>query len=474
MPLVQNAEVFVGPERLRFFFDSKHQITVGFPRMVGANIGSRMQAASSLPGPAAVHTFGRAHESDEKRKHVLELASGVQLLHLQLGLIVACNGIHPIDLPIKFPDDDLMLVEAVRRLGAWGLADNDKIVLQQPVVRHPLGAQTAGFLGFTSNINAAVMLGCIGQGMSDAAANVLVDMAVMVCQGPCAVFHTATRDAKMQVSREIVPLGGPLVKFIHKGQLWLSVACLDLFRRGRLPDQLAPVLRSEVLSCVLNRTAAIKRHIGIAPVDGQPELSGPDVEVVEEQLARAFVFNILLAGSSKDYPAVDFISCEALSRPVEDTLDWGRLGQESDRPGVVAGVYTYLQPCKTRPTGPLTLSPRDVTVVSLGAVWKALRGVRNREHLRIVPVSGDGRDEVERYLGSPDSAAREEAAGGAAQPHVGPPATPAVAATQDSGVGLEEQYFGTNDMRAATEDGFELAGYKTRRHQPRLLLRPGS
>ncbi|KAL2279042.1 hypothetical protein FJTKL_14020 [Diaporthe vaccinii] len=373
MPLIECSEVVVGPTKDQFYFDP--DLLCGAMMLnAEASTEKRLEAAFSLSSTApTVHTFPA---DEEQPPEALSPAFGPQLLHLQLGIISVCGDRHPTELRIGFPEDKVMLSESVRRLAEWGLVDavDKSAANKQPTVTHPLGRQAARFCRFTPNINAAVLLGCISEDMTNAVANILVDMAVMVCQGPSAIFSPTTGGTRRRAADHMRLSRGPLAGMVHNGQLWLSVACLDAFRRSSLPEHVWPLIRQEVIPHIQERAAGIKQHLGIEEARAGVPLAETEVEVVEEQLVRAFIFNILLSDEAMPGSfAVDFISRVRLVQHTHDPLDWAGLREHSATRGMVAGVYTYLEGVLSEDfTTIVGYRPCDTTAVSLKAVSKVL------------------------------------------------------------------------------------------------------
>lgn len=384
MPLIEGAEVLVGPFRDGFHFDLDIICGVAIPD-VDANVDDQLQAAFSLSSkPPIVHTFPRKVLLPAD---ALGLAFGPQLLHWQLGIIKNCKDRHPLDLPIRFPNDMIMSSEAVRRLGEWGLVEFDEKSFEthrpRPRLGAPLGTDAGRFSKFTSNINALVLLGCAEERRTPRAVfGVLVDLAVIVCQGPSSMFYPVTADTKRKVEGKMRLLNGPFANLVDRGQLWLSLACLDAYRRAAIPEELRPLMIDEVLSRIQGRASTLWTAIFGQVRDQQVELTVVETRIVEEKLARAFLFNTLLTAGSDDFFAADIISRVKLTQSYDDPLDWDRLHQESDTAGVVAGVYTHLEALVNDDlTTIVGYRPRDVTVISLRAVSKVLGELEGGKYL---------------------------------------------------------------------------------------------
>lgn len=374
MPLIEDSQVVIGPTRDLFRLSKELHSVVTTSNVWSSSVARFQKAISLSPDTPLVHTFVPAN-SRHVRTDILSPAWGSQLLHFWFGLIKACKGGLPVVESIRVPDNRIMSVEAQRQLEVWGLISIGEKLREhpKPKIQHPLGTHAARFSRLTTNINSMMLLSCITEDMSNAIVNILIDMAVLVCQGPSAIFYPATSAAKIEAADRIRLLNGPLAPLVDRGQLWLSLACLNAYRNGRMTEALSSMLRKEVISRVLDRTAHIKTWFGIDQDDSHLTLAPRDVSIVEDQLARAFLFNILLTDETKDYFAVDLTSRARLYQADDDPLDWNRLHGESDIPGIVAGVYTYIEfPLDDDSKLVEGERPHDVTVLSLRAVSKAL------------------------------------------------------------------------------------------------------
>ncbi|KAG8166278.1 hypothetical protein KVR01_004830 [Diaporthe batatas] len=413
MPLISDAEVLIGPRRAVIIFDESMFRTVAVPD-ARQDIDGQLQAAFSLSSPPPnVYVF-RSRDGSTFSGPSPALDS--QYPHLRLCCVLNSADRHPMELPITFPANGALKSETGRRLGAWGLIGRAKGPAQK--IRGPLATLDPRSFRSTPNINAAVLLGGVKTGVSNAAASVLVDMAVLVSHGPSLIFHLGTEDEKTRVMGHLEAmkdhLAQPLQELGHRGQLWLSAACIHAFRRVSFSQSMMEVMRLDVVTDAVTHANHIKGQLGIVEDPDLKELTAADVQAVEEQLAHAFLFNISLTRVPRDYFAVDFISGKVLYRHDDDGLDWEKLCRESDTPGLVAGVYTYLERSwddDSEDVGhglpinnpeAVVYRPRDVTIISLKAVAKALRETPSFERLR---PSGKPRaincvelDEVDGYF----------------------------------------------------------------------------
>lgn len=378
MPLIEGSEVLIGPTADRCWAST----IVHSPVQVLNHLtdpGLRIQAAFSLSNTASsVHQF---HLLCNKARFVNDIvgpAWGLQVLHSEFCRIKILESLTPIEDSVRVEAAArLMSAEALRKMEVWGLTEIEDMSGDPfPLVRCPMGTQAARFYRLTTNMNSMVLLGCITKDMSTAAISILVDMAILICQGPSTIFYPATSAAKAQAADQIRGLEGPFVKLVDKGQLWLSVACLSAYRSRRLTTTLSSLLRTEVISRVQDRTAHIKTWLGLEIDNHQFRLAPREVPIIENNLARAFLFNILFIRKARDSFAVDFTSKVKLLQAADDPLHWVKLHKDSDTPGVVAGIYTYMEanidPDDHTVTG---YRPHDVTVLSVRAVAKALREV---------------------------------------------------------------------------------------------------
>lgn len=151
-----------------------------------------------------------------------------------------------------------------------------------------------------------------------------------MCQVPSAIFYPATSAAKVQVADRIRLLNGFLTRLVNRGQIWLSAACLNAYKSGKMTETLSSILRKEIVSRVQARVAHIKTLFDIDHDDSYFTLAPRDISIVEDQLARAFLFNILLTDETTDYFAVDLTSRMTLHQADDDPLDWHRLHRDSE------------------------------------------------------------------------------------------------------------------------------------------------
>lgn len=386
MPLIGGSEVLIGGTADQCWAST----IVHSPVQVldhGTGIDLRAQAAFSLPSTApSVHKVHLLDNSSLARCVVVGPAWGSQVLHSEFGRVKMFESFQPIEDSVR-PESTarLMSAEALRKLEVWGLAEIEEMY-GEPIVqaRSPMGTQAARFYRLTTNINSMVLLSCITEDMSNAAISILVDMAILICQGPSTIFYPATSAAKTQAADQIRSLKGPFMDLVDKGQLWLSVACLSAYRNRRLTTNLSSLLRTEVISRVQDRTAHIKTWFGLERDDVQfTALTPREVRIIENILARAFLFNVLfIRKAGHDGFAVDFTSKVGLLQATDDTLHREKLHTDSDTPDVVAGIYTYME--ATLDPDDYTVSgyrPHDVTVLSVRAVARALREVGGAEVL---------------------------------------------------------------------------------------------
>lgn len=373
MPLIESCTVLIAPTGDRVL-PSMSIHSVFTMSKVPVRTDARIQAAFSLSTVQPhVHKFCPSY-SMGARIDTLSPACGSQLLHFEFGVIKACKYRHLVDESIRLPPDPTMSDEARRQLEVLGLIYTENpSAMTWPKAQHTLDMHAARFSRLTSNINSMVLLSCIGEDMSNTIANILIDMAVLVCQGPSTIFFPATSAAKIDAAERIRHLNGPLAHLVDRGQLWLSLACLNVYRDGGLTEIWSSMLRKEVISRVQDRAAHIKTWFGIEQDGFDLKLAGRDVQIIEDQLARAFLFNIMLTDDARLCSPVDLKSRMRLRQAEDDPLDWHRLRRYSDTPGVFAGVYTYMEsPSDNDSMTFIGYRPHDVTVLSLRAVAKAV------------------------------------------------------------------------------------------------------
>lgn len=291
MPLIEGSQVLIGPtaDRIRLSRDVASVMTMS--NLWSSTVARFQEAISLSPVTPVVHTFVPASPT-RKTTGILSPAWGSQLLHFQFGVIKACKGRHPKDQSIMLPDNWMMSVEAQRQLEVWGLisVEGERMLdLQWPKIQHPLGTHAARFFRLTTNINAMILLSCITEEMSNTIVNVLIDMAVLVCQGPSAIFYPTTPAAKTEAADRIRLLNGPLAHMVDRGQLWLSLACLNAYRNGRMTEALSSMLRKEVISHVQGRAAHIKTWFGIDQDDSHFTLAPRGRQYCREPACARFL-----------------------------------------------------------------------------------------------------------------------------------------------------------------------------------------
>lgn len=385
MPLIEGSKILIGPTAdLCWASTIVHSPVQVLDHCTGTEL--RTEAAFSLSKTApSVHKFNLLCNKAGFIEDIVGPAWGSQVLHSEFCRIKMLESFLPIEDSVR-PESAarLMSAEALRKMEVWGLVKIEE-TYGEPIEQLlcPMGTQAARFYRLTNNINSMVLLGCITEDMSSAAISILVDMAILTCQGPSTIFYPATSAAKAQAADEIRSLKGPFVDLVDKGQLWLSVACLGAYRNRNLTANLSSLLRTEVVSRVQDRTAHIRTWFGLERDDLQFTLLTPrEVRIIERNLARAFLFNILFIREAGDVFAVDFTSKVGLLQAADDPLHRDKLHRDSDTPGVVAGIYTYME--ATIDPDNRTVSgyrPHDVTVLSVRAVAKALREVGGAEAL---------------------------------------------------------------------------------------------
>lgn len=382
MPLIEGSEVLIGRTADRCWVSMiAHSPVQVLSHCTGTDL--RTEAAFSLSNTAPyLHKVHLPSGMSLSIWDTLGPAWGSQVLHSEFCRLKMFESLQPIEDSVRLESAArFMSAEALRKLEVWGLAEIKEMYGRPFVqVRSPMGTQAARFYRLTNNINSMVLLGCITEDMSNAAISVLVDIAILICQGPSTIFWPATSAAKAQAAHQLRSLNGPFVDLIDKGQLWLSVACLSAYRNRRLTADLSSLLRTEVISRVQDRAAHIKTWFGLEREDVQFLLSPREVRIIENNLARAFLFNILFIREAGHVFAMDFTSKVGLLQAVDDPLHREKLHRDSDTTGVVAGIYTYMEATIDN----RTISgyrPHDVTVISVRAVAKALREVGGAETL---------------------------------------------------------------------------------------------
>lgn len=384
MPLIEGSKVLIGPTAdLCWASTIVHSPVQVLDHCTRTEL--RTEAAFSLSNTApSVHEFHLLFNKAGFIEDIVGPAWGSQVLHSEFCRIKMLESFQPIEDSVRLESAArLMSAEALREMEVWGLAKIEE-GYGEPIVkvRCPMGTQAARFYRLTNNINSMVLLGCITEDMSNTAISILVDMAILICQGPSTIFYPATSGAKAQAADQIRSLKGPFVDLVDKGQLWLSVACLRAYRNRSLTANLSSLLRTEIISRVQDRTAHIKSWFGLERDMVQFALAPREVRIIENILARAFLFNIMFIRKVGDGFAVDFTSKVGLDQAVNDPLQREKLHGDSETPGVVTGIYTFLE--ATIDPDTFTVSgyrPHDVTVLSVCAVAKALREVGGVEAL---------------------------------------------------------------------------------------------
>lgn len=104
--------------------------------------------------------------------------------------------------------------------------------------------------------------------------------------------------------------------------------------------------------------------------------------LVEEQLARAFLFNTAFSEKSEPFFATDMASRVILRRASDDVVQWDKVWQGHGASGFACMVYSSLSMAGGEDGSKRIYRPLDVTVISIGAVAKAQDEIAGEQRLR--------------------------------------------------------------------------------------------
>lgn len=308
------------------------------------------------------------------------------LLSLVVGLVRDDPSTSMEDLLARFPRDDVdcasMLHEATRRLRLWGLMTTQP-GQRQLLATEPLGRRAAEYMRHETNINAAVLLGCVEAGMPSRTAKAMIQLAMLISHGPTEIYRRSRQDAEARRA-EVTKAGFPQ-DLCDRGGLWLALGWLRTFdspkARGLQGSGIKAKTKMYVASRVLGRAKewmhrlSVGGHDGGGGVDDDGQLTREDVLAIDKAIVRCFFFNCMSldeAGERHQQYARDLTS-QVILQPRDGVTD-GAIGwadTTSDTGPALYGVYTHLKRT-TRPDGRYEYTPMNPTAIPFEAMRAVL------------------------------------------------------------------------------------------------------
>lgn len=323
----------------------------------GADV--RMVKGFSHPVPAPNPRIFRRVEPAE-----LSPASDRDFWYLNLASHAVSGGYaFPGLLSVVVPPMILKLDEAVRRLDLWHLVDRTDLppgVDPRSRVPSPLADPVAQYVRVESNIHSLVLMAHAKRDLPMRVKHVLIDLAMLISQGPLSVFdHTGTVKSEREHRRIIQGLGqqaGFAKKHCHKGLLWQAIAYLNCFRQLMADSTWGPeewaasklggVVRYDVLARLSERISWCKRAFNVPTEDHSARLAGEEFEAVEAMLVSAFPFNLMMVHAEDvGYFGHDVTSQVILEEEAQgETVHWKGLTEKArnNRDGAVRAIYSHL------------------------------------------------------------------------------------------------------------------------------------
>lgn len=400
LPQILNLKgVIVGPTVDDFVFDSV--------------ISCVVEAEAPLPGRALrlAEAVAQCAEDEDNffiRHYAMQepgrtpLAPSVErdLLYLVVGLVRDGPPTSPEDLPVRLPRGDVdcvsMLREATRRLRLWGLITT-RAGQRQLQPTEPLGRRAAECMRHETNINAAVLLGCVEAGMPSRTAKAMIQLAMLISHGPTDIYRHGRQDARTHEAA-LRQAGFPR-DLCGRGGLWLALGWLRALESLESPVTEGPpgtLIRANakivVAMSVRDRAQEWMRRLSVGgDGDDDGQLTREDVLAIDKALVRCFFFNCMSldeAGERRQQYARD-ITSQVILQPrdgvTDEAIDWART--TTDAGPALFGVYTHLKRT-TRPDGRYEYTPMNPTAIPFEAMSDVMAEVCPEGLDRMRPSQG--------------------------------------------------------------------------------------
>lgn len=265
-PVAKLKGVLIGPSHEVFLYDTYTSHIVKSLRTVYME-RRRTDLAFSIVGDAdvPVHAFQKEEACTDMQDQVISKPAFTgDIVHLYAGMLYASSVTkqHPTCMPVQMPKGGVKIAEILQRISIWGLFQVTLTGKRECILNDPLGKYACGFVKFAEwNIKTMVLLGCIRSSMPNVIRGLLVDMAVLLLQGPSNIFSTSTAETKRAVLEALEPMRWYASEQVHLGQLWLSLACLHAQRTKQLPENAGSRLRRDVIHHCLNTASEIREYM---------------------------------------------------------------------------------------------------------------------------------------------------------------------------------------------------------------------
>lgn len=298
-----------------------------------------------------------------ERQAELSPVSNVEFIYSNLYAVVEAGRYpYPGILSVMIPPSHPEIIEAQRRLSVWRITESAETGEDnQPGfrLRAPLGVAMQRFLEGETNMHSLVLLSSIRPEMSVSLKQVLVDLAVLVSEGPSTVLDPCSPVAEynhLAILRGLRANTGFARNHCHKGLIWQSMAYLHAHRKlaadatwGEREDQgkaLGGSVRCEVLDALARRVGLWKQYLRIPMADQASALPREEFRIVENILVAAFAFNLMMVHVDEvGHFGRDMTSEVILEQEADgESIDWDmlRMKAKEDKEEHMMAIYSHL------------------------------------------------------------------------------------------------------------------------------------